>query len=69
MIVVRDKGELLRLIDQRIKKQGRNCSLNDIDVSRIDDMSGLFYESMFTGDISRWDLSNVVDTELEIALP
>ena len=59
MIVVRDKAELLRLIDQRIKKQGPNCDLNDIDVSKIDDMSGLFYRSEFDGDISKWNVSRV----------
>ena len=59
MIVVRDKAELLRLIDQRIEKQGPNCDLNDIDVSKIDDMSGLFYESKFNGDISEWNVSRV----------
>ena len=52
MIVVRDKAELLRLIDQRIKKQGPNCDLNDIDVSRVTDMSYIRFRSPFKGDIS-----------------
>ena len=61
MITVNSKKELIELIDQRIKEQGNNCNLNDIDVSKIDDMSYLFLESDFNGDISEWDTSNAKD--------
>ena len=56
-----NRDELIRLINQRIKEQGPKCDLNDIDVSRVDDMSWLFYDSTFNGDISGWDVSNVQD--------
>ena len=56
-----NKKELKELIDRLIKERGPNCDLNDIDVSRIDDMSELFRESNFRGDISKWDVSNVKD--------
>lgn len=56
-----NKNELKKLIDQRIKEQGLKCDLNDIDVSEIKDMSALFYNSEFNGDISKWDVSNVKD--------
>ena len=46
------KDELKKLIDQRIKEQGPNCDLNDIDVSRVKDMSWLFGNTDFNGDIS-----------------
>ena len=59
MIVVRDKIELLRLINRRIDQRGPDCDLNDIDVSKIDDMSGLFLHSKFIGDISEWNVSRV----------
>ena len=55
------KNELDRLIDERIREQGVNCDLNDIDVSQITDVSYLFYGSKFDGDISKWDMSNVTD--------
>lgn len=57
--VARDKDHLKRLIKYRIDKHGTYCDLNDIDVSQITDMSGLFKDSIFHGDISEWDVSNV----------
>ena len=53
------KHELVDIIEQRIKEEGNACSLNDIDVSKIDNMSNLFFNSKFNGDISEWDVSNV----------
>ena len=61
MIVVNNKKELKSLIIQRIREQGLNCDLNDIDVSKVTDMSELFMSSKFDGDISNWDVSNVED--------
>ena len=55
------KKELIDIIEYRISKEGPNCDLNDIDVSKITDMSYLFYVSDFNGDISRWDISKVKD--------
>ena len=52
MIVVENKKELKELIKQRIHEQGLNCDLNDIDVSKVKDMSDLFMDSTFNGDIS-----------------
>ena len=53
--------ELQELIKDRIIKEGPKCNLNDIDVSLITDMSYLFHNSNFNGDISKWDVSNVTD--------
>ena len=55
-----NKKELEKLIKQRIKEQGHDCNLNDIDVSEIKDMSALFHNSEFNGDISLWNVSKVM---------
>ena len=53
------KDELKEIIKQRIKDEGNEVDLNDIDVSNITDMSNLFEDLDFDGDISNWDVSNV----------
>ena len=58
------KRELEWLIKQLIEKRGLNCDLNDIDISRVTDLSELFSSVTlreFNGDISKWDTSNVKD--------
>ena len=58
----RTKKELKEIINERISKESKQCNLNDIDTSLIEDMSELFLYSSFTGDISKWNVSNVTDT-------
>ena len=53
------KKELQDIILQRIKAEGNEVDLNDIDTSNIIDMSKLFFYSDFNGNISQWDVSNV----------
>ena len=55
----KNKKELVKIIEDTIKKEGYNCNLNFIDTSFIEDMSYLFSNSKFNGDISGWDVSNV----------
>ena len=55
------KKELKDIILQRIKTEGNEVNLNDIDVSNITDMSRLFLSTDFNGDISNWNVSNVTD--------
>ena len=59
VVAPKTKEELTKIIKDTIKKEGLNCNLNFIDVSKITDMSYMFYRSKFNGDISKWDVSNV----------
>ena len=55
------KKELSEIIIKRIKDEGNEVDLNDIDTSKITDMSSLFEGTNFNGDISKWDVSNVTN--------
>ncbi len=53
------KIELIYIIKHYIGLNGNNCSLNHIDVSKIDNFDYLFVEfKEFNGDISKWNVSN-----------
>ena len=57
------KFELEGIIRKRLKEEGNNVDLNDIDTSKITDMSKLFpgFSPDFNGDISEWNVSNVTN--------
>ena len=57
----KNKDELMKIIKDAIQKDGSNCNLNFIDTRLITDMSDLFANSKFNGDISGWDVHNVKD--------
>lgn len=54
----KNRKELIDIIEKR-RMEDPNCDLNDIDVSAITDMTGLFKNTSFNGNISMWDVSNV----------
>ena len=55
------KQELRSFIEAEMEKNGNQCNLNHIDTSLVTDFSWLFSESLFNGDIPRWDVSGAVD--------
>ena len=58
------KEELQDLLKQLIEERGNEGDFNDIDTSKITDMSDLFNGmNKFNGDISNWNVSNVTDME------
>ena len=68
VLIPRTTEELRKMIKDEISKNGLDCSLNHINVSKITDMTGLFSKSKFNGDISNWDVSNVTDMSRMFAL-
>ena len=54
-----NKTQLLQLLYTGIILLGHQGNFNWIDTSSITDMEGLFEDSIFNGDVSRWDVSNV----------
>ena len=57
------REELKELIDREISVQGIYANLNVIDTSSVEDMSGLFEDLRFNGNISDWDVSRVTNME------
>lgn len=53
-----DNANLKKVIERYIEFAGTECNLNWIDTSEITDMSELFANSTFNGDISKWNVSN-----------
>ena len=58
-IIAKDKEHLKKLIKEEMIKNGNECNLNHINVSKVKDMNAMFSQSTFNGDISEWDVSNV----------
>lgn len=56
--------ELRQIVRNEIEHLGKNADLNHIDVSGCTNFSRIFYLKDFQGDISKWDVSSVVITDL-----
>ena len=49
------------IVQNEVKRLGKRANLNHIEVREVTDMSALFHNLDFDGDIYLWDVSNVVD--------
>jgi len=58
-IVAQDANHLKLMVEQNITASGPACDLNHINVSNVTDMSFLFQNSAFNGDISGRDVFSV----------
>ena len=57
-IIATDEN-IREIVKSEINRLGDQADLNHVDVSNVTDMSFMFYESKFNGDISKWDVSKV----------
>ena len=58
-VVAQNGDHLKALICAAVAKNGNECDLNFIDVSNVTNMSRIFQDSQFNGDISKWNVSRV----------
>ena len=58
---VATNDNIKQLVNDEIKRLGLEADLQFIDTSEVTDMSGLFANTCFCGDISKWDVSKVED--------
>ena len=53
-IIIKDKEHLRKAIEQEVSTQGNECDLNHLDVSKVTNMSYIFYESKFNKNLDDW---------------
>ena len=69
-IVVSDLKMLRKVVLAAIEKDGPRVDLNHIDVGGVDTFDGLFKDTGFCGDVSRWNMEKAVyTTEMFMGTP
>ena len=58
-IIKAENANIRKIINGELAALGRDADLNHIDTSSVSDMSYLFDNVGFLGDVSGWDVSNV----------
>lgn len=53
-----DNKHLRKLVQHNMGRHGKCCDLNHIDVSNVQDFTGIFANTDFNGDVSKWNMSN-----------
>ena len=56
-----ENANIRKIINGELATLGRDADLNHIDTSSVSDMSYLFDNVGFLGDVSDWDVSNVIN--------
>lgn len=59
-----DAEELRTIVREEIQRLGKQADLNHIDVSGCTNFTRIFYLKDFQGDISKWDVSSALITDL-----
>jgi surface protein len=62
-IKAQHRNHLVDLIMSEMIRKGNNCDLNHIDISDVKNLSAVFSNSEFNGNISEWDTSQVFSME------
>ncbi len=60
-VMIQHKTHLMNQICSHIYQYGPACDLNHLDVSQLTDLSFVFFNYKFTGDVSKWNTENVTD--------
>lgn len=61
--VALDNKHLRKLVTHHIDRHGARCDLNHIDVSQVNDFTGVFANTAFDGDISKWNMSRATSLQ------
>ena len=61
-IIQATDDNILSIVRSEIKKLGKNANLNHIDVSKCTMFVDLFKDTDFKGDVSKWNMSNILVT-------
>ena len=58
-----DNKHLRKLVTQHIARHGPRCDLNHIDVSNINDFTGVFANTSFDGNVFQWNTSRAISMQ------
>lgn len=61
--VALDNKHLRKLVMHHMDRHGPRCDLNHIDVSQVQDFTGIFANTSFDGDISKWNVANATSMQ------
>ena len=59
-IIFATNDTIEQIVRDEIKRLGKDADLNHINVSQVTNMDSVFSGTNFQGDISQWDVSNVI---------